>query len=352
MADRGQRTTLRLGTVEAEVSLIKTSASPRAAQHETRRVAAEAVSGLSPTPDRVEDFGGKATPEQMVAAGAFGPPDEGGAAAELARALPAEFPEATTAAGHLPPDGVRDAFGADEEPDEPARSDAAFPPLQGPVPDALRGQGLADLRAPQPETVVQQGVTTEAGEWVDLTGELKAIDERCILDGMEVAAAVARNAVPSERIRDAHFLAPAGPGAPKVLALLWSALRRTNRAQLVRWTKKTNQALGAIVARGAADGDPHLVLLELEWKANMKAVPRRASLAAALAATGEAELAAAEDYVMALHRNPSVFDDLRDERAGQRADLLEASRVGASWTAPAVDEQAQDAAQGLAAALK
>lgn len=306
MAERGQRNTLTIGPVSAEIALLKTSAKPREAQHETRRVDA---------------------PEA-----AAGP------------VLAADEPPAVPAAVSLEVGGERvDPLAP--EPEAPAPT-GGFAPLADEEP--VREQVdpiIDDLPA------IERGVHGPGDVWVNLTDELAAIDERTKLTSMEIEVCVARNAVPSERVRDAHFVAPAGEGAPKVLALLWMALRRTNRAALVRWTKKTNQALGALVARGSQH-DPHLVLLELEWQANMRDVPLRAHLLPAMAAVREPEVAAAKDLIVAWQESPSAFERLRDERSGQRADLLDAAREGRPLpVVEAMPAHDDEAATSLAAAL-
>ena len=84
-------------------------------------------------------------------------------------------------------------------------------------------------------------------------------------------------AVPRERVRDAYYVSIADPKKAKVLTLLWHGLRVERRAAAVKWTKRTAQALGIIVARGELGKDAHLLLLELEWAQNMRAVPPKAS---------------------------------------------------------------------------
>lgn len=276
MGDRGQRQTLRVGGAAAEISLMKVSGSPREAQYETRRVDA---------------LGQKH--EQEAAALAVRQQHE------------------------------RELFDVIEGPRaEPREAVDDF------------AQGKPDVEPPaNGKAAVQHGVTNADGAWVDLTERLEAIDRRCLIDGMDIAATVSSGAVRAEWVRDAHYIAPAGPDAPKVLALVWHGLRGAGKIALTRWTKRTNQALGAIVARGTAR-DPYLVLLELEWSANMRPVPQRCGLSVGLGATSAEERAAAERFVDAYGEKPDVVRLLRDERAHQRAELLEAAREGREWQPP------------------
>lgn len=327
MAERGQRTTIRLGpSVAAEVSLLKMSGKPREAQHETKRVEVTPVAPGEGEPqvEAYRELTGAAGVSEMRVVTSPEPPTPQPVA---------EGSPVTAAVGgdlHDPLGPEPDLTGTD-----------SFAPL--PDADEL-------MEGARPEPVIQQGVTGPGGAWVDLTDELASIDERTKLEAMEVGNVVDSTSIPRERVREAYYVAPAGDGAPKVLALLWHGLRERRGAALVRWTKRTNQALGAIVARGTA-ADAHLVLLELEWQANMKDVPRRAQLGAAVGAlrvegvTEDVDLAtferarrerkAAEKLVGALWTQPAVFESLRDERSGQRADLLNAAREGRKWQPPA-----------------
>jgi hypothetical protein len=189
----------------------------------------------------------------------------------------------------------------------------------------------------------RHGVTREAdGGWEDLTERLAEIDERTRLDGMEVAYTVASSAVPRLRVRDAHFVAPADQGATGVLAHLWQGLRDGDLAALVRWTKRTNQALGAIVASGTVL-NAHLVLLELEWTASMRALPARARLGDAVEAVTPQGARAVADLLDALRGRPGVVAHMRDERAAQRAELLDAARAGHRLPEPPEPEPGPEA---------
>lgn len=351
MAERGQRTQVLIGGVAAEVSLVKASARPREAQHETRRVPSEAV-----VDGRVDE--GRLA--RLQVGHRVDVVTRGGPAPDVARGTL----ELRGADGELrdvgrwddaPPLG--DPLG-DPEPDPPATPAAGGPafeplpeqepkgelrPLDPTDPEDWRRATIvqhafgAGAAGEQPAEEVRHGVWVESGEgreWVDLTDSLAAIDERTRLVGMELAATVSSTAVPRHRVRDAYFVAPAGRGAPKVLALLWRGLREKRAAGLVRWTKRTNQALGALVPVGTP-ARPVLMLLELAWAAEVREAPARAVLSEAASGLTDQECQAALSLVEAYHERPSVFEALRDERNGQRADLLNAAREGAEWEPPA-----------------
>ena len=174
---------------------------------------------------------------------------------------------------------------------------------------------------------MQQGVYTDDGTWVDLTDRLQEVDERTRVDGMEVVATIASTAVPRERVREAYFVAGVEPTEFKVLALLWHALRSENRVAAVRWTKRTAQALGVVVARGELGKDAHLVVLELEWSGNMR-TPNPRVVGPIKRPLSDDEVASAVELVQAFEAGPSAMNDLRDERLAKRAELLTAAREG------------------------
>lgn len=220
-------------------------------------------------------------------------------------------------------------------------------PLGGDVSPPAASSGTATAKKAE----IAHGVTGPDGSFVDLTSQLAAIDEACILDGVEVVATVAASSVPRSRARGAYYISAAGGssvGAPaqKVLALVWSGLRTTRSVAIVRWTKRTNQALGVLSA--SDDGGRHLVLVEIEWAQNVHEVPVRALLGEAIDETSEAERAAALDLIRAMTQ-PEALRELRDERLARRAELLEAARAGETWEPPPELEAPPEAADLLLA---
>lgn len=315
MAERGHRTTLSFGGVKAEVSLLKTSGSPREARYDVRR-------GDAPGPRQqareARERQELAEAEQTKAAP---PPDDTDPLSgdDMAAAL-ADVKEAVSASegSGLPRTALDDVRGAI--------------------------QGSGELTPPEP---VYHGVWREVGdedeEWVDLTERLEAIDASTKLQAMEVVATIPSPAVPRERVRDAHWVALADPEGGRVLALLWHGLHAAGRVAVLRWTKRSNQALGILVARTLPDAQRALLVLELEWAQNMRAPSPRVT-GPILAEVSEGEANAAEGLVLALAARPTELDRLRDERTSQRADLLEAARAGtlASYEPPAADPAPDD----------
>jgi non-homologous end joining protein Ku len=186
-----------------------------------------------------------------------------------------------------------------------------------------------------PATRVEQGVHLENGTWVDLTDRLTEVDERTRVDGLEVVRTLPASSYASEHVRELHYVVGDDPSEFKVLALLWHALRAERAAAEVRWTKRTAQARGIILARGEAGKGAHLALLELEWAQNVRPVPAKASGPVAAEVAPE-EVAAAVELVESF-RAPTPRAELRDERLAKRAELLKFARAGklAEYVPPA-----------------
>jgi hypothetical protein len=287
-----QTTTLIFGGVSAEIGLVKSSSKPKEARHEVRRMIGDLPADEAQARAMSEWMARNGITTETVQNIADG-------LAENVEAIEAE-------AGPL---------------DVPREWREAVPgaPVDGPF-DAL------------PPERVEHGVTLDDGTWIDLTEQLAMIDERTRIEGMEVVATIVGHAVPRTWIRDSHWVTLAGGAGQrdaKVLALLWFALRETDEAAVVRWTKRTNQSLGIIVATGLRSVPESMALcvLEVEWPQNRRKPGARSSTPIG-AETSERERAAAIELVRSLHEPPSVLVALRDERAGARADLLAAAREG------------------------
>lgn len=268
-----------------------------------------------------------------------------------------------------------EALPPDVEP-APAGVDAAGDPFGGGEPEALADRiaaqavgatppvegsaVLGGLQEPSRYAVIaetgesvklerRQGVIRESGERVDLTAELAAIDDRTRVDGLEVLFTVDAQSVPRFRVRDAHYVVPAGRGAGATLAHVAHALRAGQLASVVRWTKRTNQALGVVVPFGRA-GRVVLALLEVEWAACVRDAPDGAVLP--LDQVGEAGAARAGELFGALRRPAAALDDVVDERVAQRQVLLASARAGKAVLVEPERSVVPDEAAAFAAALE
>lgn len=387
MAERGQLTVLRFGAVSAEVALVNVAGKPPGAvQHETRRVLVEPAAERPAVAER-HAAEREALVEQHER-------ERADLEAELADPMGEDRPTrppaepAVEAFPHRPTRPAVDAV--------PARSGRGAAPVTSPLDPpagAAHGDRVTDIAGdavpigtvaggveiapaptrerPEPSppepaptyvppvTRVEQGVHTPDGQWVDLTDLLGEVDARTKVDGLEVVATISNHAIPRERVIGAKYVAGGDPATYPVLALLWRALRHTDRAAAVRFTKRTAHALGLIVARGELDSPrperrAHLVLLELEWAQNLRR-PAPRVWGPITAEVSDAEVDAATDLALSFAAGPSVVNDLRDERLAKRRELLELARAGrlAEYVPPAEpmpDDLAADLAD-LAAAF-
>lgn len=209
-----------------------------------------------------------------------------------------------------------------------------------------RGRSVPASRLTREPARYRHGVTRD-GEFIDLTDLLAEVDKANKLGAAEINATVPSRTLPRLRLRGSYFVAPAEPDASPFLAHLWLGLRRTHSAAVIRWSKRTNQALGALVP--TYDGPhPILVLLELEWKQAMRDAPAQAFLGDAVAQVSESGADAVTEAMRELRRPPEIWDELRDERNAQRAELLDSARRGEKWALPVPEE---DAAEHLGDAI-
>jgi DNA end-binding protein Ku len=115
---------------------------------------------------------------------------------------------------------------------------------------------------------IRRGIRMADGEFIDLTEHLAKITEDSKLEEMRIAGFVRNSAVwrEPERVSGAYWLAP-HEGSGYVLALLRQAMINTQRAAVVRWTKRTKQSLG--IVRAHTQG---LVVVEMAWSALVRPV--------------------------------------------------------------------------------
>ena len=282
MAERGQRTELIIGGVKAEVALVKSSAKPREARHDVKW-----------------------------------PDDPLAEKHERERVDLAAVHEAEQAAL-----GEREAHHAG---DVPAPQPADADPFAGSAPTLDEPEPASVFEEDDEPAKPMQGVRLDDGSFVDLTEELAEIDRRTKLEGMEVIATIPQQSVPRERVRDAHWVASMDPRSAEALGYLGAALRSSGKAAVVRWTKRTNQALGILVMRKHGRKWA-LSLLELEWAQNMREPSERVTGPHEFQLRDEG-VAAAERLVEAFSEAPEKLDRLEDERLAKRAELLLAARA-------------------------
>lgn len=333
MTDRasGQRLALLIpGGVSAEVRLVKVSRKPQDAKHEVRRFidaeASAAAGGGSVNPAAEHEVvrdPATGTARVLHRSDPFG--DDGHDAVELA--------------DRVAEDVYRSAQQVDEWPGEQYDGSSVQAAAA-----ALRGAGGV------PEGEARRGVTLEDGTFVDLTDELAAIDERTRIDGLEVLFTVDGRSVPRFRVRDAHYVEPAGVGSGAVLAHVAVGLREHDLAAVVRWTKRTHQALGVVTPLGRG-AQVALALLEVEFSENLR--PASPAAVLPIADVSPEGAARAGELMDALRRPASALGLVADERIAQRRMLLAAARAGAPLPgAPPVREVPVEQAERFADAVE
>lgn len=280
----GKRTVIAVGGLEIEVSLAPTSSDPKGAKWETRTV---------------------------------GPDGEPLATASLADRINSSAPvsPALTAAVEIPA-GAEVGVNADGD----------VEPIDDPLGDRQpEPEPPAAIAEPEPGPKVQRGVTTDDGVFVDLTERLAKIDEEVEIKGMEIVAAIGAHTVPRERVRGACYVTPVDPEGKRACAMLYSALSEAGLALVARWTKRTNQAVGIVTGSKA---HRCLLLLEVEFAANMKAPPKGALVESVVGTLTDGERSAAALFIESVAGRKADLDAVVDERRARQAELLEAAREG------------------------
>lgn len=325
----GQRTKLILGDVKADVSLVKTSgesAGPR-----WQSVEIDTATGRP-----VVESTAEAMPDQVLLGGSSDDVDHGEAAHEAyVQTVGSGSPIVTTGE-------ARDRTAIEH----PLTRSGITPIIPQTVEQSLARDAMAG-HAPPPVRYAR-GIYAESGEFVDLTQLLEDIDEHVKLEGLTVAKSIDSTAIPRGRVRGSFWVEPAGDKAGVALStrvrdLLWTVLAEDRRALVVRWTKRTNQALGIIRASKANDA---LELLEIEWGPNMRKPSKRAQVTPGFEAS-EAELEAARDFLKRTAAPASELDTLADERRVLQVQALELAKTGEVLELP--ERHSDD--EALAAAL-
>jgi Ku protein len=270
-APRGTKTTLAFGLVSCPISLYKTTTSEK-----------------DPRWDTAGPNGGVLRQEAVgVAETAVGQADDSplGESPEEAFARATEQPEATVARKLF-----EEGTGLQVEPEE-----------------------------------VRRGIRREDGSFVDLTDGLEQITERTRLEEMRVADFIRVEEVRRERVTGSYYLAPDGPGAPKVVRLLFEAMRHTRRVAVVKWTKRSRQSLGVIVPDPSTKS---LMVVEMCWAEDVREVPEKV-LAPAQAEVSAEEIAVAVQLVQAMVSTRARSLDVQtDDARALRRELIARAEAG------------------------
>lgn len=190
---------------------------------------------------------------------------------------------------------------------------------------------------------VRRGVRTEGG-FVDVTDQLAAIEEATKLDRMEVVGFVDVGRVDRKRITGSYYLGSGGEGAPKVLRLLFEAMLAERRAAIVRWTKRSRQALGVLVADGRTAS---LVVLQVAFADAVRRPNERVTILAS-AEVSPREVDAAVGLVRAMDARIADLDEIEDDAVRLRRELRE-DALGGKVTAAVIPPEPAEEADLLAA---
>ena len=187
----------------------------------------------------------------------------------------------------------------------------------------------------------RRGIRDAEGAFIDLTDQLKAIDETVKLDEMRVVAFVDVGQVDRSRIIGSYYLRP-DDGAGRALDVLYTGLKRNRRAAVVKWGKRTNQAVGVVTAYQGG-----LTVLELAFAPEVRKRPPGYDRELV-----EGDLAEAGDrLVEALSGRLPDLNAVTDDRAELRARLRRAAEAGyvEAFETPVQDDTAAE--KDLAEAL-
>jgi non-homologous end joining protein Ku len=204
-------------------------------------------------------------------------------------------------------------------------------------------QSVNTTKDPEPEKP-RKGILDAAGAFVDLTEEIDAIADRTKLESMRIASFVRTEEIRRERIIGSYFLAPDGPGATHIVAMLARAMQAEKRVAVVRWTKRSRQALGVLIADPQTGG---LKVIELAWAEDCRQAPVRAEIpAAAIMDVSDEEVALARDLVQAMaSTRADALDTLVDEARGMIRELRERAEAGEKFSLPALAAEAPGGAE-------
>lgn len=173
--------------------------------------------------------------------------------------------------------------------------------------------------------MVRRGVRAGDGSFIDLTDVLAEADRQSAGEEMRVVSFVRPDKVARARVAGSYYLASNGPGSPKVLRLLYEAMRATGRVAVVKWTKTSRQALGVVQPEPLRKGA--LTVLELVWAEDWRD-PSGRCLTHQQAEVTAGEVAAAVGLVEAMSDSVASLDALEDDRRRLYREVKAAAELG------------------------
>lgn len=298
-------TSLALGLVEAPIKLYKTSG-------DEGKSLSFVTAGPNGKPLRMEKKPVEAAPEDTEAeTDAFGLSEGDGVddtvvpAAEPPPAVtedPGPEPGSSSASASVPPAGAGDS-----------------------APGTFRNVMIEEETGVEvaPEDV-RRGIRRADGEFVDLTDALERVDEDSKEERLQVLDFIRRERVPRERVVGSYYLAAGATGyAPRVLRILYEAMRKTERVAIVRWTKGKGQTLGLLVPHSSGA----LVVLEVIF-AEAARKPNSACLAHMKASVSASHIERAVELIDSMKSPPSALDGYANRRVQLQRELVEKAEAG------------------------
>lgn len=245
--------------------------------------------------------------------------------------------------------------------DAPPRADEAPPQAAGGPLATTPGEYAQQLIEEHTGEVVlpedvRRGVRLDDGSFVPLDEHLKWIEEQTALEEMDIEAFIDFGQVPRERVIGCYYL---GTPAKKtegwepwqvaqMLRALYEGMRRTRRAGLVKWTKRSRQSLGVVVPHPRSET---LLVLQLAWAADWREAPKRAT-AIREAEVSERDVDAACDLIGALSGRRADLDAMEDAAIFWRRQLIEDARAGRLEEPEVIEAPEEEPAPDLAGALE
>jgi non-homologous end joining protein Ku len=169
------------------------------------------------------------------------------------------------------------------------------------------------------------GIRDANDRFIDLTAEIASIAERTKLEEMRIADFIRVEEIRREWVVGSYYVAPDGPTAPKAIRLLHEAMRSQKRVAVVKWTKRSKQALGVLVPHPATKS---LMCVELAWDEDKREVPRKVYVPGEVEVTKE-EIHLAREMVEVMSSTRAASLDVQtDDSRGLIRDLLEQANEG------------------------
>lgn len=214
----------------------------------------------------------------------------------------------------------------------PAQQAAALTP--GEFRKVLIEQGTGQIVKPED---VRRGIRLDDGAFVDCTGRLQAIEDETKLEQMEVVKFIDVGQVERARVLASYYIGASEPKGAKPLHLIYEAMKARRRVAVVKWSSRSRQSLGVLVAHGKSET---LMLLKLAWAEDWREAPSKA-ISVMRAGVTEAEIEMAAQLIDAMSDTVDSLDELRDDaielREVLRAEAL-AGEVEPFEPPPATEE--------------